>query len=42
MFILKTDSLEQARFWVATDPLIKIGRLVPEYLKRYVAKGSRK
>ena len=42
MFILKTDSLDQAREWVATDPLVKIGRLVPEYLKWYVVKGSLK
>ena len=42
MFILKTESLDQAREWVATDPLIKIKRLVPEYLKWYVAKGSLK
>jgi uncharacterized protein YciI len=42
MFILKTDSLDQAREWVATDPLIKIGRLVPEFLKWYVMKGSLK
>lgn len=33
MFILKTDSVEQARAWVATDPLVKAGRLAPEYLK---------
>jgi uncharacterized protein len=42
MFILKTDSLDQAREWVATDPLVKIGRLAPEYLKWYVGKGSLK
>ena len=42
MFILKTDSLEQARTWVGTDPTIKAGRLVAEYLKWYVAKGSLK
>jgi uncharacterized protein len=42
MFILKTDSLEEARPWVATDPLVKVGRLVPEYLKWYVEKGSLK
>lgn len=40
MFILKTDSLDQARAWVATDPLIKSGRLVAEFLKWYVEKGS--
>lgn len=42
MSILKTDSVEQARVWVATDPLVKAGRLVPEYLKWYVEKGSLK
>ena len=42
MFILKTDSLDQARAWVATDPTVKAGRLVPEYLKWYVEKGSLK
>ena len=42
MFILKTDSLEQARAWVGTDPTVKADRLVPEYLKWYVAKGSLK
>ena len=40
MFILKTDSLEQARAWVGTDPTIRAGRLVAEYLKWYVEKGS--
>jgi uncharacterized protein YciI len=33
MFILKTSSLEEARAWVATDPAVKAGRLVPEFLK---------
>ncbi|MEY2521292.1 MAG: hypothetical protein QOF24_3051 [Verrucomicrobiota bacterium] len=42
MFILKTDSVDQAREWVATDPLVKAGRLVPEFLKWYVLKGSLK
>ena len=42
MFILKTDSVDQAREWVATDPLVKIGRLAPEFLKWYVLKGSLK
>ena len=40
MFILKTASLEQARSWIATDPAVKVGRLVPEFLKRHVEKGS--
>lgn len=42
MFILKTDGVDQAREWVATDPLVKAGRLVPEFLKWYVLKGSLK
>jgi uncharacterized protein YciI len=42
MFILKTSSLEEARAWVATDPAVKAGRLVPEFLKWYVEKGSLK
>ena len=42
MFILKTDSVDQAREWVATDPSVKAGRLVPEFLKWYVLKGSLK
>lgn len=42
MFILKTDSVDQAREWVATDPLVKAGRLAPEFLKWYVLKGSLK
>ncbi len=42
IFILKTDSGEKAREWVGTDPLIKRGRLVAEYLKWYVQKGSLK
>jgi len=42
MFILATDSQEKAREWISGDPLIKIGRLVPEFLKWYVEKGSLK
>lgn len=42
IFILKTDSVDQAREWVATDPLVKAGRLVPEFLKWSVQKGSLK
>jgi hypothetical protein len=34
--------VEKARAWVATDPAIKAGRLVPEYLKWHVEKGSLK
>jgi uncharacterized protein YciI len=42
IFILATNSVDQAREWVGTDPLIKRGRLVAEYLKWYVEKGSLK
>ena len=42
MFILKTNSLEEARAWVATDPSVKAGRLAPEFLRWYVEKGSLK
>ncbi len=42
MFTLKTDSLEEARAWVATDPLINASRLQAEYLKWPVEKGSLK
>ena len=42
MFILKTESLDEARAWVASDPAVKAGRLVPEFLKWYVEKGSLK
>ncbi|HZE14008.1 MAG TPA: YciI family protein [Chthoniobacterales bacterium] len=42
MYILKTDSLDQAREWVATDPTVKAGRLAPEFLKWSVPKGSLK
>jgi len=41
-FILTTDSLEEAREWVGSDPLIKLGRLQPEFLKWYVGKGTLK
>jgi hypothetical protein len=33
---------KQARAWVGTDPLVRIGRLMPEYLKWFVEKGSLK
>lgn len=42
IFILKTNSIDTAREWVGTDPLIKRGRLVAEYLTWYVEKGSLK
>lgn len=42
IFILTTDSVDKAREWVGTDPLIKRGRLVAEYLQWYLEKGSLK
>jgi uncharacterized protein YciI len=42
IFILKTESVDEAREWVATDPLVKIGRLTPEFMKWAVQKGSLK
>jgi uncharacterized protein YciI len=42
IFILKTESVDQAREWVATDPSVKAGRLVPEFMKWFVEKGSLK
>ncbi|MEP7015124.1 MAG: YciI family protein [Verrucomicrobiota bacterium] len=42
IFILTTDSVDKAREWVGSDPLIKRGRLIAEYLKWYVEKGTLK
>jgi uncharacterized protein YciI len=42
IFIFKTDSFEQAREWVKTDPTVKAGRLVPEFMKWSVQKGTLK
>jgi len=42
IFILKTESVDQAKEWVATDPSVKAGRLAPEFLKWFVQKGSLK
>ena len=42
LFIFKTDSVDQAREWVATDPSVKAGRLAPEFMKWFVQKGSLK
>jgi len=42
IFIFATDSVEKAREWVGSDPLIKRGRLVAEYMKWYVEKGQLK
>jgi len=42
IFILKTESVDQAREWVATDPSVKAGRLAPEFMKWYVQKGTLK
>jgi hypothetical protein len=39
MFILKTDSLERARPWVATDPAVKAGQLALGFLSRKAALG---
>ena len=42
IFIFKTDSVDQAKEWVATDPTVKAGRLAPEFMKWFVQKGSLK
>jgi uncharacterized protein YciI len=35
LFVLATDDLEQARAWVATDPVVAQGEMVPELHKLY-------
>lgn len=40
ILIFKTDSLDQAKEWVATDPSVKAGRLAPEFMKWFVQKGT--
>jgi uncharacterized protein YciI len=42
IFIMKTESMTQAREWVGTDPSVKAGRLAPEFIKWSVQKGSLK
>lgn len=42
IFVLKTESADEARAWVATDPSVKAGRLTPEFMKWFVEKGSLK
>lgn len=42
IFILKTQSLDEARDWIKDDVFIKTGRLTAEYMKWYVEKGSLK
>ena len=42
IFIFKTDSVDKAKEWVATDPTVKAGRLTPEFMKWYVQKGTLK
>ena len=40
IFVLDTDSKEEALEWVAGDPAIKVGRLRPEAHIWWTAKGS--
>jgi uncharacterized protein YciI len=42
IFILKTESVDEAREWIKDDVFIKNGRLVPEVMKWFVEKGSLK
>lgn len=35
LFVLATDSLDEARAWVATDPVVAQGEMVPELHKYY-------
>ena len=42
IFLMKTESVDEARAWVATDPSVKAGRFAPEFMKWFVEKGSLK
>jgi uncharacterized protein YciI len=42
MFIFSSADKNEVERWVATDPLIKAGRLAPEYLKWWTERGSLK
>ncbi len=42
VYIFRTDSLETARAWAATHPLIQRGRVKPEFFKWSVEKESLK
>lgn len=37
--VLKAKSLEEAREWISTDPMVKVGRLVFELHTWMIAKG---
>lgn len=38
IFVFATDSMDQAKAWANTDPMVKVGRLTPEIHPWYVAK----